>query len=127
VPTSRQSDPRARTYVIDHVKPGTRFERRIRVCHGTTGPVELQIYAGAAEIDGDSFRAVEGPRANELSGWISVDPAAVTVPAKGEVLVDATVDVRDDATGGDAAILVEAPAVARPDGVKVASRVGVRV
>lgn len=129
VPEAMQTDPRARTYVIDHVQPGARFERRIRVCNGTGAPVPVQVYAGAAEIEGPSFRAVEGRVANELSGWITVDPGRVTVPAKGESVVVARFAVPPDATAGEryAAVLVESPAVPRPDGFSVANRVGVRV
>lgn len=129
VPEQRQSDPRARTYVIDHVEPGARFERRIRVCNGTSAPVQVQVYAGAATIESDSFRAVEGRVGNELSGWIRVEPARLTVPAKGESVVSAFFAVPADAKGGEryAAILVETPPAPAAGGFAVANRVGVRV
>lgn len=129
VPSTRQADPRARTYVIDHVQPGARFERRVRVCNGTSAPVQVQVYAGAATIEGAAFRAVEGRVGNELSGWIRVEPARLTVPAKGESLVSAFFAVPADAKGGEryAAILVETPPAPGAGGFAVASRVGVRV
>lgn len=129
VPQARQTDPRARTYIIDHVAPGSRFERRIRVCNGTSAPVDVQLYPGAAEIEGDAFRAVEGRVGNELTGWITVEPSRVTIPARGERLVTARFAVPADAPGGEryAAILLEAPPVQRPGGFSVANRVGVRV
>lgn len=129
VPASRQTDPRARTYIIDHVEPGTRFERRLRICNGTSAPVTVAVYAGAATIEGDAFTAVEGRVSNELSSWISVEPGQVTIPAEGEQIVSASVAVPADASGGEryAAILVEVPPVEREDGVSVANRVGVRV
>lgn len=129
IPEARQADPRARTYVIDHVEPGARFERRLRVCNGTAAPVTVQVYAGAATIDGAAFRAVEGRQTNELSSWITVAPTQVTVPAKGEKIVPVGFAVPADATGGEryAALLVEAPAVRQPSGNSVANRVGVRV
>ncbi len=126
IPEARQADPRARTYVIDHVEPGARFERRLRVCNGTAAPVTVQVYAGAATIDGAAFRAVEGRQTNELSSWITVAPTQVTVPAKGEKIVPVGFAVP---AGGEryAALLVEAPAVRQPSGNSVANRVGVRV
>lgn len=129
IPEARQEDPRARTYVIDHVSPGARFERRVRVCNGTSAPVQVQVYAGAASIDGDEFRAVEGRVDNELSRWISTEPSRLTVPADGESLVTVEFAVPPDAAGGEryAAILVETPAVQQDSGFAVANRVGVRV
>jgi hypothetical protein len=129
VPQARQDDPRARTYVIDHVSPGARFERRIRICNGTSAPVEVQVYAGAATVEGAGFRAVEGRVDNELSRWISTEPSRLTLPAGGERLVTVRFAVPADAGGGEryAAILVEAPAVQQRSGFAVASRVGVRV
>ena len=129
VPLRTQDDPRARTYVIDHVEPGARFDRRLRICNGTSAPVTVTVYAGAASIDGAAFTATEGRVANELSGWIDVVPGRVSVPPKGEQLVDARFAVPATATGGEryAAILVEAPAVRQPSGFSVANRVGVRV
>lgn len=129
IPSETQTDPRARTYVIDHVEPGARFERRIRVCNGTTAPVEVQVYAGAAVIEGDVFRAVEGRESNDLSSWITVEPPRVIVPARGERILPVSFAVPSDASGGEryAAILVETPAVRQPSGNSVANRVGVRV
>ena len=129
VPQARRSDPRARTYIIDHVEPGTRFDRRLRICNGTTAAVTVSVYAGAATIKDSAFRATEGRVANELSGWITVTPERVAVPAMGEQLVDARFTVPVDATGGEryAAILVETPAVVQAGGASVANRVGVRV
>ena len=125
----RQDDPRARTYIIDHVQPGAEFERRIRVCNGTDQPVTVQVYAGAASAEGAQFRAVEGRVENELSRWIRVEPSRLTLPANGERLVSATFQVPASATAGEryAAILVEAPAVRQSEAVSVANRVGVRV
>lgn len=129
VPTQRQEDPRARAYIVDHVEPGDALQRRVRVCNGTSSDVVVQLYAGAATIDGASFTAVEGRMANELSGWIQVSPGRMTVPAGGAVLATVRVAVPADASGGEryAAVLVEAPAVEQPNGFAVASRVGVRV
>lgn len=129
VPTQRKDDPRARTYVVDHVQPGARFERGLRICNGTTEPVAVQVYAGAATIDGAAFIAVEGRVDNELSSWITVTPERVSVPAKGEQVVSATFAVPVDATAGEryAALLVEAPAARQASGLSVANRVGVRV
>lgn len=129
VPSSTQDDPRARTYIVDHVPPGALVTRRIRVCNGGARALQVSLYPGAAEVRNGSFRALEGRVDNELSRWISVAPASVSVPAGGEVLAEVTIAVPAWAGGGEryAAVLAEQPAVNQSSGFSVATRVGVRV
>lgn len=89
----------------------------------------VTLYPGAAEVGGGSFRALEGRVDNELSRWISVAPASVTVPAGGEALAEVTIAVPAVAGGGEryAAVLAEQSAVRQSSGFSVASRVGIRV
>jgi hypothetical protein len=122
-------DPRAHSYVIDHVQPGARFTRRFRVCNGTGQPITVKLYAGAAAIVRGAFTITEGRAANELSSWITVAPAAVTVPSGQERFATAGFVVPATVTGGEryAVLLAELPAQPTKSGVAVASRVGVRV
>jgi hypothetical protein len=123
------TDPRATTYVIDHVKPGARFARRFQVCNGTAAPVTVQLYAGAAQVAGGTFSIVEGRVGNELSSWITVEPASVTVAPGQRVLATARFAVPGDAEAGEryGVLLAELPSTGQATGVRVASRVGVRV
>lgn len=122
-------DPRARAYVVDHVQPGARFTRRFRVCNGTQQPITVKLYAGAAAIVRGAFTIAEGRIANDLSSWITVAPAAVTVPSGQERFATAAFAVPANATGGEryAVILAELPARPTSSGVAVASRIGIRV
>jgi hypothetical protein len=122
-------DPRAQEYVVDHVKPGTQFSRRFQVCNGTSQPVTLQLYAGAAHVAGGSFVIDSGHAVNELSGWIRIEPSSVTVAANSRVLARATFAVPADAEAGEryAVLVAERPAPPGTKGIPITSRVGVRV
>ena len=122
-------DPRAQTYVVDHVRPGATLHRRYQVCNGTRQPMTVKLYAGAAVVERGGFRVVEGYTGNELSSWISVQPSTVTVAPGQRFLAAATITVPRDATHGEryAALLAELPAKRAAGGLSVANRVGVRV
>jgi len=122
-------DPRAQTYVVDHVRPGATLHRRYQVCNGTHAPMTVKLYAGAAVVQGGSFSVVEGYAGNELSHWITVTPATVTVMPGQRFLAAATIAVPSTATKGEryAALLAELPPRPGAGGVRVANRVGVRV
>ena len=122
-------DPRAQTYVIDHVRPGTTLHRRYQVCNGTRAPITVKVYAGAAVVEGGAFRVVEGYAGNELSHWITVSPATLTVAPGQRLLATATIAVPKQAVAGEryAALLAELPPRRGAGGVSVANRVGVRV
>jgi hypothetical protein len=122
-------DPRAQEYVVDHVAPGAHFSRRFQVCNGTSRPVTVLLYAGAAHIAGGSFVIDAGRAVNELSGWIRIEPATVTVQPGRRTLARATFAVPSDAEAGEryAVLLAERPPPAGTAGIPIASRVGVRV
>jgi hypothetical protein len=122
-------DPRAHTYVIDHVKPGAQFSRRFQVCNGTSKPITVLLYAGAAHVSDGAFQIDAGRATNELSTWIAIEPASVTVPAGKRELATATFTVPRDAEAGEryAVLLAELPAKPGSASIPVAGRVGVRV
>jgi hypothetical protein len=120
-------DPRAQSYIVDHVQPGTTFQRRFQVCNGTSNPVTVKLYAGAVVIEKGAFRIIEGRAENELSRWITITPAQVTVPAGQRFIATARIAVPKGVGSGEryAVLLAELPP--EGTGVTVLNRVGVRV
>lgn len=130
VPAATQNDPRARSYIVDHLLPGTTIERRIEIANGTDIDQKFQIYASAASIDKDAFSAAAGHVENELTTWTSADrPSMVLAPGTStEVMI--TVDVPSDAPEGEQYAVVWAqanPMKSESTGIVNASRVGVRM
>src|SRR5687768_16482086 len=66
-PVATRDNPRASVYIIDHVAPGTRIERRIEVTNDTGKRTEVAVYPAAAEIKDGSFAGLEADTPNELS------------------------------------------------------------
>ncbi len=129
VPRELVGDPRARSYIIDRVAPGTTFTRRIKVCNGGSSPATIQVYPDAATISGGSFELGDGRASNELSSWLSVTPPSLDLAAGASGVAVVRVAVPVDATAGEryAAIVVQSPPGAAVNGVAVTSRVGLRV
>lgn len=128
VPVDRQEDPRALTYIVDHVQPGAVITRRIQVVNGHDETVTLDLYASAAQLADGSFVVADGRGGGPPADWITVEPASVSVPAMGREAATITIDVPRDATRGEhyAAVLAEL-GPGGGGGIRVASRVGVRV
>jgi hypothetical protein len=129
-PTGRAGDPRARLYVVDHVGPGATVTRRVELSNGTARPVQLSLYAAGAEVQRGRFRFLDGRAANELTGWTTLRPGRIQVPARGTAAATVTIDVPADASAGEryAVVWAELPtSVAAGGGVSTVNRVGVRV
>jgi hypothetical protein len=129
-PTGRAGDPRARLYVVDHVGPGATVTRRVELSNGTARPVRLSLYAAGAEVQQGRFRFLDGRAANELTGWTTLRPGRIPVPARGTAAATVTIDVPADASAGEryAVVWAELPtSVAAGGGVSTVNRVGVRV
>ncbi len=129
VPRATLKDPRARNYVIDAVRPGATFSRKIQVCNGTKAPLAVSLYPDAATIADGAFTLAAGRGTNELTSWMSVSPASVTVPPGKAAIAEATFTVPDDASIGEryGAIVADSPAIGGAGGVAVGGRVGIRV
>jgi hypothetical protein len=127
-PASRLDDPRALNYVVDHVHPGASFARSIQVSNGIDGPIRFGMLAGAATIGGYGWSA-QPFAANELTSWITLDPAHLTVPPGGSQVVVARFAVPQDASAGERfAALFAVTAPSAGDGnVQTRSAVGIRV
>lgn len=126
-PEARRDDPRARLYVVDHVKPGTTFKRRIEVSNGTAETALLELRALPAEISDGSFGLVlEGE--NEVTEWIDVSPSEVELPPQTRRVVVVQFDVPRDAPAGEHYAGVAAlRVVGDAEGARLVSGVAVRV
>lgn len=128
-PSDRADDPRALAYIVDHLEPGARIERQIEVSNGTGQRAELSLYPAEAAIDGGGFRAAEGRTANELAGWITVEPDAVVLGPGERAVATVSIAVPPGADDGEryGAVLAEHAPPATDGGVAVVTRVGIRV
>jgi hypothetical protein len=66
----RINDPRARTYIVDHVLPGTVIHRRVEVSNTSGALLRPQLYAAAAAVQNGTFGLAPGRTRNELSGGV---------------------------------------------------------
>ncbi|MHA7289684.1 COG1361 family protein [Arthrobacter sp. MDT3-24] len=130
VPAATQTDPRARSYIVDRLAPGTGIHRRIQVQNNSTAAQSVRIYTGAAQIQEGSFVGDNDPAVNELTTWTSVDRPQVELPAGESADVLVTIDVPSDASEAEqyAAVWAEVRnAPAKGSNVVQASRVGIRI
>ncbi len=129
-PKSRLSDPRARVFIVDHVNPGTTFTRRLEISSSSAKPRHVEVYAGAAAIDGGTFTFSPGRARNELTSWIELDRSGVDLPPHGRAEVTATISVPGSATRGERYAVIWAQASSGRPGpkrnVSLVNRVGVR-
>ncbi|WP_238439169.1 DUF916 domain-containing protein, partial [Frankia nepalensis] len=128
-PTNRADDPRARTYIVDHLLPGTTISRRIEVSNSTDKPQRIALYPAAARISDDGFEFAAGRTANELTSWAEVDPPVLELAAGTDSFVTATIQVPPRASAGEryGVIWAEASAPDSDQNVIIINRVGVRM
>ena len=129
-PVSAGEDPRARTYIVDHLKPGTTIKRRVEVGNTTDSTQRIAIYPGGATVKGGSFNPLEGRTPTELTQWTKVERATVSLKPNQRSTVEVTVKIPKDASPGEryGAVWAEI-AGPSPDGggVSLVNRVGVRM
>ncbi len=128
-PSDRREDPRARSYIIDHVIPGKTITRRVEVSNGTSRPVSIKVYAGGAELKDGTFQPLEETESNELTTWTKVGPSAVDLAPGQRASANVTIAIPDDASPGERYGVVWAQLSSAPDarGVTQVNRVGVRI
>lgn len=130
-PVDRADDPRAQSYIVDHVAPGATIERRIEVSNTSSQPIEVQLYPVAAIVEGEAFRPDAGRVRNELADWTSVDPSSLALQPGDRAEAVVRIVVPPDASAGEryAAVLAERPPPTDvpPGEVGIAARVGIRV
>lgn len=129
-PTDRADDPRARTYIVDHLEPGATVSRRVEVVNRGAGATDVAVYVGGATIDDGRMQFAAGREGDELTEWATVDRDAVALEAGAAAEVTVTIDVPADAPPGEhyGVVWAEvASAPPQPGQVGAVSRVGVRI
>ncbi|GHS88470.1 hypothetical protein AGMMS50218_12400 [Actinomycetota bacterium] len=127
IPAEAQDDPRARTYVVDELAPGTTVQRRVEVSNTTSAPLSVEVYASAAAIVDDSFTGAEGRTQNELSSWTSLDQDVLEIPAGAAAQATVTIAVPADAPQGEQYAAVWAQASGAAGQIAIVNRVGIRM
>ncbi len=130
VPAARVDDPRARTYIIDAVKPGASIRRRMEVNNATGAMQTVELYAGAATVTDNTFTAADDRTANELSSWVSLETPVLEIPAHTKEAVWATISVPKTASKGEryAAVWAQVSGKREPGrNVIQVVRVGIRI
>jgi hypothetical protein len=126
-PQERAEDPRAQSYVIDHVAPGATFRRQFQVCNGTAGSITAELYASAATVANGSFLPADGRAINDVSRSITVQPSSLTLPAGQAGVATAIFKVPRDAQVGEGYALIFAEVAGQGATVQAKSRAGIRV
>ncbi len=124
-------DPRAQTYIIDHLNPGVSITRKIAINNfSATEPETVNVYAGSAKIDDGSFIGEDESVENDLTDWTTTGPGEVEVPPKTEKIVEVTIAVPTYATEGEQYGVIWAQAVPKAvdeNASQVLTRAGVRM
>ncbi|WP_329105114.1 hypothetical protein OG792_31670 [Micromonospora sp. NBC_01699] len=129
-PADRRLDPRAHTYIIDHLAPGTDVERQVKIANRSDRRQRLQLYAGAATVDREQFRFAEGRTANELTSWVTLSEDEIDLDAGESAEVSAVVRVPAKASAGERYAVIWASATSAPvagANVTKVHRVGIRL
>jgi hypothetical protein len=129
-PVSRKDDPRAKHYVVDHLKPGTTIRRKIQIANRSRERQSIHVYPAAATLAEEEFVFGEGHTGNELTSWFSVDKNQLNLGPGATAVIRLTVVVPPDTSPGERYAVVWASAVRASEptrSVTLASRVGIRV
>lgn len=127
-PVARKDDPRAQSYIVDHVSPGTTIERSFEVSNTTSRAQGLDIYAGPAAITDGAFIPADAGERGELTQWTTLSQRSVDLDPGATHELTATIRVPDDASPGERYGVIWASVASAGDGqVQVVNRVGIRV
>ena len=132
VPLSAAHNPRALRYIVDYLPTGTVIYRRILIMNQEAQTAHFTLYPDAAQIIHGLFTGDAGASRSELTGWISVQHRAVTLPPHASAMDLVTIKVPRGATRGEhyAVIWVQQAAYLRAASgfaVNDVARVGIRV
>lgn len=129
-PVNLRHDPRAMTYIVDHLAPGTVIHRRVRVTNRSHSRQHIQVYPAAAAVNDDQFRFAAGGTPNELTSWISTNHSTLDLQPGQAAAVTVTIRVPKLASSGERYAVIWAAIASASDtnaNVTVVRRVGVRV
>jgi hypothetical protein len=128
-PENRRDDPRARIYIVDHLNQGDSISRRVEISNSTGTSADIAVYAASARVEAGSFTFGEGRAANELTGWTTVTPSSLTIPAGRTAVAEVAVAIPPDAVDGERYAVVWAEQASAPGGgaISTVSRVGIRM
>ncbi|MCW2886773.1 MAG: hypothetical protein JWL58_3635 [Streptosporangiaceae bacterium] len=129
-PVIRKNDPRARTYVVDHLAPGTTIMRRLVVSNMSAIRKRIEMYPAAARIDHNRFVFMSGRTPNELTTWISLDHSVVDLAPRGSAVVKTTIRLPKTAWRGEQYAVIWAQEGVEPTAshrLGAINRVGIRV
>jgi hypothetical protein len=129
IPTAEADNPRARAYIIDHVKPGKVIERRIEVVNHSNQGAKVSLYAAAARVEKGQFVGADGRTQNDLSSWTSLDDPSVELGPRDRAMAKLTIKIPKDAVRSEryGVVWAELRPHKNPDGVTHVSRVGIRL
>lgn len=130
-PLSRQDDPRAHIYIIDHLKPGDTIERRFEVTNYSKSTRDVDLYPAAATVNKAGFTFAEKDRApNELTSWIKLEQTELTLDPEAHSRLRLKITVPESATTGEHYGVLWAEAETRPNpsaNVINVGRAGIRI
>lgn len=129
VPVAAQDDPRARSYIVDHLNPGTTIERRVEVVNTTDSTQTVRVYPGAGTVEEGAFTFEGEDVETELTTWTSVSDSELELAPGEQAEVMVTIDVPADAPEAEqyGVVWAEIRTPAGDGNTIQASRVGVRV
>jgi hypothetical protein len=126
-PTELRDDPRAHSYIVDHLHQGATITRHVQITSTIKQPTNVQLYVAAATLEDGQFVFGEGRAENDLTDWSTLDPPEVTVPPDGKVQAAVTIAVPTDATDGERYGVIWAELPGSGGSANVVNRVGVRI
>lgn len=129
-PVVRRDDPRAMTYIVDHLKPGTTIRRRVEISNKSSVGRRMKLYSSAAVITKNRFTFAEGRVANELTDWTSVDRPKLNLAPRAKSQARVTIRVPKTAAPGERYAVLWAESSMSPDAkhnIGSVTRVGVRI
>jgi hypothetical protein len=128
IPASAVNDPRAHTYIVDSLLPGTTITRRVEVSNTTANTLHVGAFAAGATIENGSFAGDAGHKANALSSWTTLSQGTLEVKSHSTSVDTITIAVPKDAAPGETYAVVWAQvSTAGDSGVTLVNRVGIRI
>lgn len=127
-PVALEGDPRASSYIVDNLPPGTTISRKIEVANSGDVEKAVSLYAAAATVGAAGFEIGEDRAVNELTTWMSVSPGEVTLAPGASAKAVVTIDVPPDAPEGEqyAVVWAQSTSGTTGDGIQNVNRVGIR-